>query len=260
MNIKDIEFYQNLPKAELHAHLGGSCRWTTIFEFLRTDSYPGAVTDPATAESTARAIVIPKSADGLPCEKNVIGEYLGFPTISRAHRNDPVRLTRLVHEYLDDCAADGIRLVELRTSGTSRQKIQCILEAIASYDTTKCVCRLILSIDRTDAPNLAHTVVDNAIFFQPNIAAIDFCGVQVVGYPFSTTHAEAIRRATLAGIPFVAHCAEVDGEENIEALLASNPVRLGHCIRMTPHIQTLVEQSNILIEVCLASKHECSPS
>ena len=232
-----MDLFKSLPKVELHAHLGGSARQSSIEKWLR--DYCDY--SPDTASIRGRQMIIPR-VGGAPLEGE---DYDGFAIVNEAHGDRLELIEQMVHEYLDDCFHDGIRYVELRTGGSNIERLRTIHKAMESSPIP---ARLIVSIKRSDTPDAAWLTVRNAV--DVGAIAIDFCGTNTVDYQFNDDFAEAIRWAKSKGLKFVPHFAEFRGEQDLDAILACEPDRLGHCCFPNTDVH---KERKIPIECCLAS-------
>jgi adenosine deaminase len=239
--------FVSLPKVEVHAHVGGSARRDTVEELLRAHGH-------LNPRGRAAAMVIGREPDGVPLEPT---PYFGFAIVNEAVR-EPAHVARIVAEYLHDCALDGIHYAELRTGGTNRAHLEAVLEAMQQQ--RQVAAALIISVKRDAPADAAWSTVRNAVELRDcgfPIVAVDFCGVIPAAReqfrPFGGEWARAVQWAQAQGLPFVPHFAETQGETDLEAILDSKPVRLGHCLHPTAASWRRISAQRIPIECCLAS-------
>ena len=97
------EFIQKIPKSDLHLHLDGSLRLTTLIELARKEK----VKLPSYTESGLRKLVFKPTYTDLP-------EYLqGFQyTCGVLHSQE--NLKRVAKELAEDNLAEGVRYIEVR--------------------------------------------------------------------------------------------------------------------------------------------------
>jgi len=97
------QFIQKIPKTDLHLHLDGSLRLSTLIEFARQDNIPL----PSYEESGLKELVFKENYANLV-------EYLtGFRyTVSVLQK--PENLERAAYELAVDSIADGVRYIEVR--------------------------------------------------------------------------------------------------------------------------------------------------
>eukprot|EP00759_Apiculatamorpha_spiralis_P034935 PhF_6_TR36009/c0_g1_i3/m.52189 len=247
LSFKDL--LRALPKVEVHNHLGGSARVTTVEELLRKNP---TIADPTTR---AQAMVIPMGPRYAP-HHPPDDQYEGFRIISEANQNDPQNTRRMVKEYFEDCVADGIPYVELRTGGDHIESVRVVLSAMQEFQHSNpnFECQLILSMKRDKPASSASTTVDNAITLKQEgfpIAGLDFCGVDT-SHLFTNEFAQCVARARDHGIPFVPHFAEKVGEQDLHEILDCQPARLGHCLYTSTDVFDRVRNAKIPIECCFA--------
>ena len=93
-------------KVDLHRHLEGSIRLQTLIELYRDAGQPLPETRP---EELANRAQVLKPMASLEAVLAVFG-------IAQGAFFDPAATERIAYEAVEDCAADGVRLVELRFS------------------------------------------------------------------------------------------------------------------------------------------------
>lgn len=110
MNSEDnsdlLDFIRALPKAELHAHLSGSVRNSTLVELIRNN---GVFNDDLAELERAEAMIHKEGTRSLSdcfCIFDIIHKIL----------NTKEAVTRVVYEMIEDCAKDNIRYLEVRTT------------------------------------------------------------------------------------------------------------------------------------------------
>ncbi len=99
----NAEFIRLIPKADLHVHLDGSLRLSTLIELAQKDG----VSLPAYTEKGLREKVFKKQYASLP-------EYLkGFDYTTAVMRSKE-NIERIAYELGQDAAAEGVRYLEVR--------------------------------------------------------------------------------------------------------------------------------------------------
>ena len=106
------DLLRKLPKAELHCHLDGSLRVSTILELAAHQK----VELPANNHEDLHNILAIKEK-----MKN-LEEYLEIFDITLSVLQTPEALKRVSFELAEDCWNDGVRYVEVRYSPSSIQK------------------------------------------------------------------------------------------------------------------------------------------
>ena len=98
---------RDIPKVELHRHLDCSMRLETMKELARAQGIEVPLTE---AEIKAKFLVVEPMKDLAA----VLQKFLTAQQIL----NSPEVLTRLTRECIEDCVAEGIRILELRYAPT----------------------------------------------------------------------------------------------------------------------------------------------
>ena len=94
----DPDTFRRTPKVELHLHVAGSVRRTTIGRWVADDGLPASLTE---EYRPARA------REGLP---RFLARFGAWDATVRT----PERMSQVVQELCDDLAADGVAYAELR--------------------------------------------------------------------------------------------------------------------------------------------------
>jgi len=246
-----------LPKVELHAHLGGSARLSTIAELAPAD------VDQRVFRQGERSL----------------GEC--FALFAAVHKtvSTPAALARVTREVLDDFAADNVKYLELRTTPramggvSSEGYVRTVLETFAAFERAQAEVawpmapRLLLSVDRTQPLSAALETVALARTLRAEaeaggarqyVVGIDFSGNPTLG-TFSD-FAPAFVAARQAGLPSAIHCAEVShradagaNQADTDAILRFRPERLGHVVCATQQQVAALDEARIPIEICPSS-------
>ena len=100
------EFVKSLPKAELHCHLDGSMRLSTILELAKEQNVKLPTDDPAKLESMLKV--------GMDCPSLEV--YLKAFDITCSVLQTYDSLVRATYELAEDCAAENVWYLEIRFS------------------------------------------------------------------------------------------------------------------------------------------------
>ena len=98
------EFIHRLPKAELHCHLDGSLRVSSIIDIAAIEDVTLPSTDPEELKSLL--------AVGLECPSLEV--YLQSFDITCSVLQSKEALQRAVYELAEDCASENVRYLEIR--------------------------------------------------------------------------------------------------------------------------------------------------
>lgn len=245
-----------LPKIELHRHLEGSLRLTTLLEVAQ--AYQLEV--PHEMEAL-RPLVQVTDAD--PRDMRV---FLDKFTVLRKFYQSPELIRRYAYEVVEDAARDNVHYMELRFTPVAHSRVHgYALEDVADWvlDAVAQACRdypqirvgLIASANRHEAPHLAERVVEIAVDrMERGIVGLDLAGDEV------NFHARPFRRAFLrardAGMGLVAHAGEWMGAANVRDAIEHLGVhRIGHGVRVIEDsdVVQLAHDHNVAFEVCVTS-------
>ncbi|KAK3127932.1 hypothetical protein QOZ80_7AG0580330 [Eleusine coracana subsp. coracana] len=265
-----------LPKVELHAHLNGSVRNSTLLELAKQLGDRGVIVFEDVKD------VIMKDGRSLP-------ECFKLFDLFHMLTTDHDTVTRIAKEVVEDFAAENVVYLEIRTTPkknaakgmTKRSYVDAVirgLKAVESVDvlfdsnlTTseplsctpmteldndtrkkKIYVRLLLSIDRRETTSAALDTVNLAMEMKDQgVIGIDLSGNPVVGE--WETYLPALQHAKELGIPITIHCGEVPNRKEIQAVLDFCPQRLGHVCCLNDDEWKQLKSLKIPIEICLTS-------
>jgi adenosine deaminase len=244
------------PKIELHRHLEGSLRLSTLIEVARDFDIPL----PAYDIDHLRPYVQMTDDD----EANSVVFLSKFNVLRQFYRSLEI-IRRITREAIEDAANDNIKYMELRFTphALARQNNYSYQEVIA------CVCeesaraeadfgiklRLILSVNRHESVQIADMVLEAALGLHCDmIVGMDLAGAEVgnSARPFRSL----FQRARAAGLHLTVHAGEWEGPENVrDAIETIGAERIGHGVRSieSSDVIQLVRERNITLEVCPTS-------
>ena len=242
-----------LPKAELHCHLDGSLRPSTLWEL-----------------SQARGLQLPvASADALGDWMRVddarnLEEYLARFEVTLAVMQTAAELMRVARELVEDAAQDGVRYLEvrfcpalnMREGLTGTQVMEAVLGGLAAGEReTGTVARLIVCALRSFPWPHAMDMAELAVAFRGRgVVAFDLAGGEL-GHP-AQQHAAAFDFARQHDLAVTVHAGEGDGAPSIrEAVHRCGADRIGHGTRLheDPSLEAYVVDRRIPLEVCPTS-------
>ncbi|GHP07441.1 hypothetical protein PPROV_000618300 [Pycnococcus provasolii] len=241
-----------IPHVELHAHLNGCVRTSTLLELLpRGEEVAG--------------------------DQNHIGRRPArtlsdcFLFFSRVHSCVKTfeHIRRIALEAIQDFAASGAVHVELRTTPKNlndtcnkRAYVRAVLEGMQEgmqAASQRLWCRLVLSVNRADTLDEALDTVQIADEFRRSTRGF-VVGVELSGNPLIAGAWERLKpafdEARQRDLRVTLHCAEVDEQvtsgEAID-MVRWRPDRLGHCVRTDTAFEAQLLMSQIPVEICLSS-------
>jgi len=254
---RPAEFYRSLPKVDLHRHLEGSLRFSTLRELARSQG----LDLPATAELRSLVQVQPN-------QPFTFDNFLSkFATLRLFYRSGEI-INRLTHEAIVDAAADHVRYLELRFTPVALSKAQdfslaqvmdwVIAGARQGEAESGVITRLIASINRHESIELAAQVsLLAAERKDEGIIGLDLAGNEAnfSAEPF----APIFRTARKNGLHITAHAGEWGPGSNVlQAIQQLEAERIGHGIRVLESAAAvrLASELGIPFEVCLTSNYQ----
>lgn len=252
------EEFRNLPKVELHRHLEGSLRLSTMLDVARKHG----MTIPANVVRLSRLVQV-QDEDNLTFD-NFLAK---FNTLRMFYRSPEV-IDRITHEAVEDAAKDNIRYLELRftpvaLSRAERFPLEDVIDWVvkAAKDAEKrhkVVVRLIASINRHEGVELAEQVAWIAVEKgRENIVGLDLAGneAEFSAKPFVPIFKEARQ----SGLFVTIHAGEWSGAANVrEAVEIFGAQRIGHGVRVLEDDFTtaLAREHGTTFEVCMTSNYQ----
>ncbi|KAK1678200.1 hypothetical protein QYE76_039048 [Lolium multiflorum] len=272
-----MEWCVALPKVELHAHLNGSVRNSTLLDLAKQLGDQGLIVFEDFKD------VITKNSRSLP-------ECFKLFDLFHILTTDHDTVTRITKEVVGDFAAENVVYLEIRTTPknnegkgmTKRSYMNAVikgLKAVEDVDVVlfdsnlrtdetlsptpmsdlagdmkkqKIYVRLLLSIDRRETASAALDTVNLAMEMKDQgVVGIDLSGNPVVGE--WETYLPALEHAKELGIPITIHCGEVPNRKEIQAVLDFCPQRLGHVCCLNDEEWKKLKSSMIPVEICLTS-------
>ncbi|KAJ6769519.1 ADENOSINE DEAMINASE [Salix purpurea] len=227
-----MEWWVSMPKIELHAHLNGSIRDSTLLELARVLGEKGAI-----VFSDVEHVIMKNDRS--------LGEVFKLFDLIHILTTDHKTVTRITKEVVEDFASENVVYLELRTTpkkndsiGMSKQSYmeavieglravtavdidfvphkintQDSLNSIAMNDACdgtrrkKTYVRLLLSIDRRETTEAAIETVKLALEMRGvGVVGIDLSGNPDVGE--WNTFLPALKFAQEQGLYITLHCGE----------------------------------------------------
>lgn len=249
-----LELLRRIPKTDLHCHLDGSLRMSTLLELGKAMGIPLPADDVA---GLNRAFHIGKGFSSLE-------EYLAVFPISLAVMQEIHSIERIAEELTLDAAADGVRYLEMRFCPLlhTRRGLQPdrVLEAVLAgaargEQQTGTVARVIVAAIRSDGASASMQLSELAQAYRDRgVVAFDLAGPEA-GFP-ARDHAAAFASAARAGLPRTVHAGEGDGPASIRQAIADcSAQRIGHGCRLAEDLSLFREvvERGIPLEVCPSS-------
>jgi adenosine deaminase len=254
-----LELLERLPKTDLHCHLDGSLRLSTILELAEQQG----VDLPAKTEAElAKAIHLGEVCDDLV-------EYLKAFDITCAVLQTEEALERAAYELAEDAAKENVWHLEVRYAPILHTRrglpMARIVEAVLAglrraerkFDiTTGVILCGIRNIDPRESYRLAELAV---AYSRMGVVAFDLAGGEK-GNP-AKEHEDAFSLVLANNMNATVHAGEAYGPESIQqALHFCGAHRIGHGTRLAEDGDLLayVTDHRVPLEVCLSSNLQTS--
>lgn len=247
------EQLRRLPKAELHCHLDGSVRPSTLLELGR--EYKIAM--PADSADALRDYMLVSDAKSLE-------DYLKRFEVTVSVMQTAEAIEQIAYELGTDAAADGVRYIEVRNAP--------ILNSRGDLDLGEALEAQIRGLERAEREHgiVARSIVCSlrqlpaetslelaqlaVAYRHRGVVAFDLAGGEA-GFPASV-HAEAFAYARRHNLAVTVHAGEGDGPRSVrDAVHSCGAHRLGHATRLIedPELTQYVNDRRIGLEICLTS-------
>jgi adenosine deaminase len=243
-----------LPKVDLHFHLDGSVRPSTIKEIALAE---GIKLPAEEVEQLASFLQVKESC-------NDLSEYLSTFELPVLCLQTAQALERVAYEAVEDASKQNIKYLEIRFAPQLHTDKGLTLEEIVSSvlagmknagEAFGVRARLLLTCLRSHSLEKTTEVVETARkFLGQGVVGVDLAGDEA-GYP-PQLHREAFRLAHRYDIPITVHAGEAAGAENIrEAIVNMHAKRIGHGVRLRENRELLhaVKKNQIALEMCPTS-------
>lgn len=247
---------RQLPKVELHRHLEGSLRLTTLVELARDLG----IEIPPTEQQVIDDFLVTKPMKDL---ESVLKKFMRTQAVLSSEEI----LARITFEAIEDACHEGIRLLELRWApfyiadghpGLTPEKIlRGIKMGLKMAQELPIAVGFISIVQRIHSLEEAEQVLQLTLDHRDFFVGIDLADNEV---GFDPTHFEKIfSRAQAQDLPITIHAGEapfaeasLNVKKSIELLGAQ---RIGHGLQIfrDPFIMSLVRQKGIPLELCPTS-------
>ncbi len=229
---------ENLKKVELHLHLDGSVRPSTIASILNMDE-----------QDIRKKVCTNKDTKDLK-------DYLSKFDLPISVMQTKENLTRISYELALDLKQDNVIYAEIRFAPLFHTKQGLTIDEviIAVLDGLKQVpvkTNLILCMMRGSSYENNYKVIETAYkFLNKGVVGIDLAGDEK-NYPVDN-YKDLFEIAKNKKIPFTIHAGEADDYNSIDNAIKLGAKRIGHGVRAIENDNTikLIKENNITLEVC----------
>lgn len=243
----------HLPKVELHYHLDGGLRASTVRE-LAHEANIAVPEDEATLLSLIQ----------VQGHCNSLTHYLEKFQLPVAVMQTAASLQRVACEAVEDAANCQVKYIEIRFAPqlhlqgglTLEETVESVLQGIRLGEScTGTTARLILTCIRNHAVEMNLQVLEVAKkFYRHGVVGMDLAGDEA-GFP-PLLHQVVFEGAYQAGIPVTIHAGEAAGADSIaDAVHHLHARRIGHGVRLEqdPVLLDELRASRIALEMCFTS-------
>lgn len=246
--------FEKLPKIELHCHLDGSVRPSTIIELasMKNIDIPSK-----NIEEIKNMMVAPKNCKSLD-------EYLKRFELPGLIMQDEDSLERIAFELMEDASKENIVYIEIRFAPllhinkglNTKQVIESVLKGIKKAESMYDIKgNLILSCMRTMSVESSYDVIEAGKEYLNNgVVAVDLCSSE--NEQFCEKFEEPIALARSYGYRVTIHAGETGIGENVyDAITLLKAERIGHgvFIKDCEKAYNLVKENNVTLEMCPTS-------
>ena len=247
-----------MPKVELHRHLEGSLRLTTMLDIASKHG----VTVPVNMFNLSGLVQVQDQ------DPMTFSNFLDKFKTLRLFYKSPDVIDRVTREAVEDAAKDNVRYLELRFTPVALSRaegfplhdvmewvVNSAKEAAKKY---KVKVGLIASVNRHESPELAEQVVWLAAdYIKDGLTGVDLAGneAEFKSDPFHGIFKEAKQ----TGLHVTIHAGEWGPAENVcDAILNLGAERIGHGVRVMEDdtVVALAKERGTVFEVCVTSNYQ----
>ncbi|MBA0125864.1 adenosine deaminase [Haloechinothrix sp. YIM 98757] len=238
-----------VPRYELHCHLDGSVRPSTIAELAREQGM--------TLAAPVEHLVV------APAHCGSLSRFLSYIDVPLQVLQSPEALRRAARELVEDFRTDGVVYGEVRFAPqlhcrrgmTQDEAVASVAEGLAAgRESTGVATGLLLCCLRHQSPQESLAVAETALRHKDAVAGLDLAGDEQ-NHP-ATPHREAFELAHAAGLACTVHAGEVAGPASMwEAIDVLGARRIGHGVRCVGDRALLdrLRRERIALEMCPTS-------
>uniref|UniRef100_A0ABK0M726 Adenosine deaminase-like n=1 Tax=Rattus norvegicus TaxID=10116 RepID=A0ABK0M726_RAT len=223
---RKTDFYMQLPKVELHAHLNGSISSSTMRKLIAKKPH---------LQVHGHMTMIDKG------KKRTLEECFQMFQVIHQLTTSAEDILMVTKDVIKEFADDGVKYLELRstprgenaTGMTRKTYVESVLEGIkqCKQENLDIDVRYLMAIDRKGGPTVAKETVKLAKEFflsaEDTVLGLDLSGDPTIGQ--AKDFLEPLLEAKKAGLKLALHLAEIPNKEKeTQMLLDLLPDRIGH--------------------------------
>lgn len=237
------EELENLKKVELHLHLDGSVRPSTLYELSKSKEEYDRFLERVHTNNQCKDL----------------NEYLEKFDLPLKIMQKEKNITRIMKELCEDLEKDHVIYAEIRFSPLLHTKRflsldKVVKSAIEGMKNSKVKVNLILCCMRGKSFKENKKVVDLALKYKnQGVVAIDLAGAE--GLYKTEEYAELFKYANKLGVLFTIHAGEARGKEEVEKALSFGAKRIGHGIHLgnDENLINKIKSAKVILEICPTS-------
>lgn len=250
--------YTSIPKVELHRHLEGSLRLTTMLDIANQHG----VTVPDSMFNLSGLVQVQDQ------DPMTFTNFLDKFKTLRLFYKSPDVIHRVTREAVEDAAKDNVRYLELRFTPVALSRAEGFpLHDVMDWVTTSAMeaaqknnikVGLIASVNRHESPELAEQVAWLAAdHISDGLVGLDLAGNEA---EFNSDPFHGIfKEAKQAGLHMTIHAGEWGPAANVrDALENLGAERIGHGVRVLEDesVTALARERGAVFEVCVTSNFQ----
>jgi adenosine deaminase len=249
-----LEVLRRLPKADLHLHLDGSVRLSTVIDLAKEQ---GVSLPSFDLKELSKSVLVNPDCPSLV-------EYLRGFEITLSVLQKPYAITRVMYEICEDAVADGVRYLEVRFSPILHtregmnlsQVMEAICEGQAMVEHNLPIfARVIVCGMRQMSPQDSEKLAEITWRYrEKGVIAFDLAGPEH-GFR-SKHHKSAFDIIHKNHLNCTLHAGEAAGPESIQdSIRWCGAHRIGHgvTLKQSPTLMQYVIDRRIPIECCITS-------
>lgn len=247
------ELLRKLPKVDLHCHLDGALRVSTILDLGKKHK----VKLPADNLQELKKFV------QVPPQCRSLTDFLKCFTFFYDVLKTPEAMERISYELLEDAAKENVVYLETRFAPSLQESekfsmdemLRAVIGGLSEGEKKFGVgWGVILCIFRSHPQDAAIRTVEVAERFRDKgVVAIDLAGDEA-RYPVGM-YRQALELARMKKIPITCHAGEADGPQSVRNAVRLGAQRIGHGVRVREDSNLYLEMiaRQIPFEICITS-------
>eukprot|EP01125_Pyxidicula_operculata_P017914 TRINITY_DN6329_c0_g1_i2.p1 TRINITY_DN6329_c0_g1~~TRINITY_DN6329_c0_g1_i2.p1 ORF type:complete len:675 (+),score=158.83 TRINITY_DN6329_c0_g1_i2:11-2035(+) len=246
--------FQKLPKAELHCHLDGGVRVSTIIELAKEQNVELPTFDET---ELSKLVTVDETCESL--EQYLVGFDLTLKVLQKSNA-----ITRAMFEVAEDAVKDGIRYLEVRFSPILHTReglsLSGVMEAVvegrsmAEYSMPISISIIVCGMRQLPS-DVTRDLAEIAWRYRhKGVSGFDLAGPES-GFS-SKHHRKAFGMIRRKGINCTLHSGEAAGWQSVQdSIQFCGAHRLGHGVHLQDNEELLqfVVNQGIAVECCLTS-------